>query len=101
MLYDFGFEYSKRNPKKYLIEKKDIAQKRLTFLRHENLTSPSPLAVKSQDESYIFEQGTCKGYSWHDKTSKGCSQQPSSGVGWGLVCRGAQPPKASGGAGRR
>ena len=80
VLYDLGFQYSKRNPKKYLIEKKDVARRRFSFLvKYHELHTGSPRPhFFSQDESYLNEQGTGKGRSWHDNNVKGCSQQSAS-----------------------
>ena len=80
VVFDLGFNYATKKHKKYLVEKKDIALKRFTYLRryHEYVTVDEPLYFIYQDESFIFVYGTGKGKIWHDNTAASNMPEASS-----------------------
>ncbi len=79
VLWKLGFKWRKLNNRIILMEKRDIAAKRIAFLRRmrDNFSSPNPRPVVWMDETWIFQNSTPT-HGWQDKTPKSCIGGPAS-----------------------
>lgn len=80
ILKGLGFRFKKDNGRRALMERSEIASKRVTFLREyvNNATSESPLDVVFLDETWIFQHGSNALQTWHDSNVKSVWSKRSS-----------------------
>jgi transposase len=68
ILKDIGFVFKNDNGRRSLMEKPQIASRRIAFLRayQKNAMSRNPLDVVFLDETWIYQNGSGKRKVWHD-----------------------------------
>ncbi|KAJ8914699.1 hypothetical protein NQ315_017408 [Exocentrus adspersus] len=72
ILKGIGFRFAKDNGRRALMERPEIASKRVDFLREyiTNAKCESPLDVVFLDETWIFQHGSNTLQTWHDNDVK-------------------------------
>lgn len=80
ILKDIGFKFKKDNGRRALMERQEIASKRIKFLREyqKNATSEDSLDVVFLDETWIFQHGSNINKTWHDNNIKSVWKESSS-----------------------